>query len=83
MADNSKKACTKSRNLVGLYLKIYGVIFKHDGIEKIRFLKSDQNLEHNQKCVMELLAEQNIIAEEIIQIVEISIMNTLYGQINK
>lgn len=83
MADNSKKACTKSRDLVGLYLRIYCVIFKHGGIEKTRFLKSDQDLEHNQILVMELLAEQNIIAEEIIQIVEISTINTLYGQISK
>ena len=83
MVESSKNACTKSRDLVGYYLKIYGVIFKQGGIEKTRFLKSDRSLEHNQKRVMELLSEQNIIAEEIIQIVEISTINTLYGKISK
>ena len=53
-------------------IKVYGVISRCGSTEKIRFVETEENISFNSKRAVELLANQGVIADEILQIAELN-----------
>lgn len=53
-------------------IRIYGVISRCGSVEKIRFIETEENISFNSKRAAELLADQNVIVDEILQITELN-----------
>lgn len=52
--------------------KVYGVVFRCGHTEKTRFIETCEPIDCNIKRVIELLANQGVIADEILQITELN-----------
>ena len=54
------------------FLKVYGIVFRCGNTEKIRFVETAEDISYNIKSAVELLANQGVIADEILQIAELN-----------
>lgn len=54
------------------FFKVYGIVFRCGNIEKTRFVETEEDISYNIKRAVELLANQGVIADEILQIAELN-----------
>nr|DAP58795.1 MAG TPA: hypothetical protein [Caudoviricetes sp.] len=54
------------------FLKVYGIVFRCGNTEKTRFVETEEDISYNIKRAVELLANQGVIADEILQIAELN-----------
>lgn len=59
------------------FLKVYGIVFRCGNTEKTRFVETAEDISYNIKRAVELLANQGVIADEILQITKLNEM-TVY-----
>lgn len=53
-------------------VKVYGVVFRCGNAEKTRFIETEESINCDIQRVTELLANQGVIADEILQITELN-----------
>lgn len=54
------------------FFKVYGIVFRCGNTEKTRFVETEEDISYNIKRAVELLANQGVIADEILQIAELN-----------
>lgn len=54
------------------FLKVYRIVFRCGNTEKTRFVETAEDISYNIKRAVELLANQGVIADEILQIAELN-----------
>lgn len=54
------------------FFKVYGIVFRCGNIKKTRFVETEEDISYNIKRAVELLANQGVIADEILQIAELN-----------